>query len=194
MKTAFVIGNGPSREAIDLYSLKGVTWGCNALYRDYAPDYLVAVDPMMQREILSANYHETHKVVFKRTKAYDFTPHPNITEWRPAKGAPNNSGTTAVYYATTHGARRVFLLGFDISKENVYDGTNCYNPKRYMKLFPSNWKVIVDWQQRNSSLEIIRVINPEICHTPPELKVLKHITIDEFKRVHTNQPNGDQEH
>ena len=45
-KIAFVIGNGTSREPIALPSLKpfGKIYGCNAVYRDFIPDYLVAVD------------------------------------------------------------------------------------------------------------------------------------------------------
>ena len=44
MTTAFVLGNGVSRKEIDLESLRkwGKTYGCNALYRDFAPDVLVA--------------------------------------------------------------------------------------------------------------------------------------------------------
>jgi hypothetical protein len=43
---AFVIGNGVSRQTIDLEKLKkyGTIYGCNAIYRNFNPDYLVAVD------------------------------------------------------------------------------------------------------------------------------------------------------
>ena len=38
---------------IDLGKLKktGQTYGCNALYRDFTPDYLFSVDAMVSREI-----------------------------------------------------------------------------------------------------------------------------------------------
>ena len=51
--TAFVIGNGVSRKGIDLNLLNkhGTVYACNAIYRDYDPDYLVAVDPKMIFEI-----------------------------------------------------------------------------------------------------------------------------------------------
>ena len=51
-KDAFIIGNGESRIGFDLYSLPQDTYGCNALYRDYEPDYLIVVDQMMYKEIL----------------------------------------------------------------------------------------------------------------------------------------------
>ena len=45
-KPAFIIGNGQSRQGFDLESLrgKGTTYGCNAVYRDFTPDYLVSLD------------------------------------------------------------------------------------------------------------------------------------------------------
>ena len=42
--TAYIIGNGTSRQGLDLNVLKGDIWGCNALYRDYTPDYLTIID------------------------------------------------------------------------------------------------------------------------------------------------------
>ena len=49
----FVIGNGESRRGYDLTKLKefGPVYGCNALYRDFIPDVLVAVDEAMIKEI-----------------------------------------------------------------------------------------------------------------------------------------------
>tara|TARA_Y100000310_G_C20468942_1_gene709034 strand:- start:64 stop:870 length:807 start_codon:yes stop_codon:yes gene_type:complete len=55
-----VIGNGPSRHGLDLYKLRetAAIYGCNALYRDYHPDFLFANDPNMILEILRADYKE----------------------------------------------------------------------------------------------------------------------------------------
>ena len=57
MTVAFVIGNGESRKDIDLYPLKnyGKLYACNAVYRHFQPDYLVAVDVKM---ILEINQHK----------------------------------------------------------------------------------------------------------------------------------------
>mgnify|MGYP000529900531 CR=1 FL=1 len=45
-KMCFVLGNGTSRKSIDLPKLAmcGKIYACNAVYRTFAPDYLVAVD------------------------------------------------------------------------------------------------------------------------------------------------------
>ena len=50
---AYIIGNGPSRKGFDLNLLKptGQVYGCNALYRDFVPDYLFSVDAKMTQEI-----------------------------------------------------------------------------------------------------------------------------------------------
>ena len=57
MTVAFVLGNGTSRKNLDLSHLNkfGKIYGCNALYREYRPDYLVAVDVKM---ILEINEHK----------------------------------------------------------------------------------------------------------------------------------------
>lgn len=49
-KIGFVIGNGTSRKGFDLNGLSwlGTTVGCNRIYKDFEPDYLVAIDRHME--------------------------------------------------------------------------------------------------------------------------------------------------
>ena len=56
-KPAFVIGNGQTREQFDLERLrgKGTTYGCNAVYRDFDPDYIVSLDRIISEEIAKAS-------------------------------------------------------------------------------------------------------------------------------------------
>jgi hypothetical protein len=55
MDTAFVIGNGESRNIFPIERLKGhgVIYGCNAIYRDHPKlcDHIVAVNPPMYDEL-----------------------------------------------------------------------------------------------------------------------------------------------
>ena len=53
-----IIGNGPSRHGLDLHSLKekSAIYGCNALHRDFQPDFLFANDQNMVLEILRSDY------------------------------------------------------------------------------------------------------------------------------------------
>ena len=63
----FVLGNGESRQGIKLEDLSshGLIYGCNALYREFAPDMLISVDPAMHNEILATDYIENNKVCFR---------------------------------------------------------------------------------------------------------------------------------
>ena len=56
VKRVFCIGNGESRQGFDLDKLKpfGKIYGCNAIYRDYMPDVLTAVDHGIMHEIYHA--------------------------------------------------------------------------------------------------------------------------------------------
>lgn len=62
-KIVFCIGNGESRQSIDLIKLKphGKIYGCNALYRDFKPDVLVAVDNGIMHEIYNSGYCQNNE-------------------------------------------------------------------------------------------------------------------------------------
>ena len=66
-KRVFALGNGESRKLIDLNKLYefGIIYGCNALYRDFKPDALVVVDPVMKEEIWETDYLLENKAYFK---------------------------------------------------------------------------------------------------------------------------------
>ena len=58
---AYIIGNGPSRKDFDLNKLKatGQTYGCNALYRDFIPDFIFSVDTKMTIKMLNDKVIDT---------------------------------------------------------------------------------------------------------------------------------------
>ena len=60
----FLIGNGESRIDFDLTQLRkyGKIYGCNALYRDFTPDVLVAVDQGISHEIYQSGYSKENEV------------------------------------------------------------------------------------------------------------------------------------
>ena len=64
---AFLIGNGLSRKGFDLRSIKnrGVIVGCNNLYKDFAPDILVATDHPIMHEIYRSGYCYTANCYFR---------------------------------------------------------------------------------------------------------------------------------
>lgn len=118
-KTAFVLGNGTSRKEVNHHNLKkyGTVYGCNALFREYAPDHLVCVDTKMVTEISTAQYQTKHNVWSNRNKLTERTPGINIID--PNKGW--SSGPTALLLASQHGHRAIYILGFDykgLGKQN----------------------------------------------------------------------------
>ena len=67
MNRVFCIGNGESRKSIDLLQLRphGKIYGCNALYRDFTPDVLVAVDQGISHEIYHSGYAHNNECYFR---------------------------------------------------------------------------------------------------------------------------------
>ena len=66
-KRVFCIGNGESRKQLDLEKLRphGKIYGCNALYRDFTPDHLSAVDMGIMHEIYNSGYAENNPCLFR---------------------------------------------------------------------------------------------------------------------------------
>ena len=64
VENIFCIGNGESRIGYDLDKLKpyGKIYGCNAMYRDYTPDVLCAVDMGIMHEIYNSGYAQNNNV------------------------------------------------------------------------------------------------------------------------------------
>lgn len=132
---AFVIANGTSRRGFDLKQLKniGPIYGCNALYREYAPAYeipdiLIAIDDGMIGEIINSDFPKSRFVV-----------PPFEERWEPKECNPNqprsNAGINAMIEAIRAGATTIIGLGFDFmlidrnqSISNMYDGSNNYGP------------------------------------------------------------------
>jgi len=137
---AVVIGNGPSRLDFDLNLIKNhkggllaskalQSYGCNALYRDFTPNFLVAVGNEIIKEIANSNY-TTDNIVY--TDALHLLEYPNKFYLIP-HNPYTDAGTAAAYIAAFDGHKKVFLLGFDGQDNsnynyNVYAGTNAYQP------------------------------------------------------------------
>jgi len=67
MKRVFCIGNGESRKVLDLETLRphGKIYGCNALYRDFTPDHLSAVDAGIMHEIYNSGFCQNTPTLFR---------------------------------------------------------------------------------------------------------------------------------
>ena len=109
---AFVIGNGISRNSINLAMLRpfGKIYGCNALYRDFKPDYLIAVDTKMVLELNNKGVQHEIETWTNPNRSYDhFT---GFNFYQPSKGW--SSGPTALWHASDSTSYdTIYILGFD---------------------------------------------------------------------------------
>ena len=135
---AVVIGNGPNRLGFNLNYLKkssGLlgastvqTYGCNALYRDFTPDFLVAVGDRIISEIFGTKYIDQNIVYTDNIHLLEFPNKFYLIPHNPYADA----GTTAAYIAAFDGHKKIYLLGFDghsteTTNWNVYAGTHGYD-------------------------------------------------------------------
>jgi len=189
--TAFVLGNGTSRKHINPEDLNkfGKIYGCNALYREYAPDYLVAVDVKMVIEISKAGYQNRNVVWTNPNKS--FSRISNLNFFKPAKGW--SSGPTALYLACQHGYKKIYILGVDYKGldsgkkvNNLYADTANYKKSSDGATYYGNWlkqtkKVISEY----SNIQFVRVIQSDnFC--PEELNNLtnlKHMKYEDFEKI-----------
>ena len=151
MDTAFVIGNGESRNIfpIDTLTGKGVVYGCNAIYRDHPElcDHIVAVNPPMYTELaqwkkLTKSNSVIHGIndisrwdyICDGDKETDVPQGLKIYRiWRGYNKKKNNavttkdfskargSGCSAIVLAAEAGHKNVVVMSFDILGARQWD-------------------------------------------------------------------------
>jgi hypothetical protein len=192
MSVAFVIGNGVSRKSIDLYHLKqhGTIYGCNALYREFVPDHLIAVDSKMILEIAGTGYQNYNNVWTNPNKLYKNIPNLNLFE--PSKGW--SSGPTALWLASQYGHKTIYILGFDYKGigeredqfNNIYADTHNYKKSNETATYHGNWlRQTVTVIKENKHIRYIRVLLPDNFR-PSELNSIRNISnilVDDFKKM-----------
>lgn len=176
MNTAFVIGNGKSRAGIDLPALQkhGKVYGCNALYRDFAPDVLIATDKGISEEIQHGGYAKNH--IF-----YTRTPLPNLGAKKIEYNWGWSSGPIALTYASNSSAKIIYILGFDFSGtngkfNNVYANSQHYKKSNDVETYYGNWiNQCYETIKRNDKKRYIRVIETDTL-LPKQFNALKNLT------------------
>jgi len=164
---AYCIGNGPSRKGFDLNKLKatGQTYGCNALYRDFMPDFIFSVDTKMSMQMVedevglkTVHYGPTLEVNRKQSKGM-INLIPNNPHWI--------SGNAAFWTAGVHGHKNIYLLGFDFREygkgelNNMYQDTACYGERNDDKIF-EGWL-----KQFRDMLKMRPYVNYTVVHDSP---------------------------
>jgi hypothetical protein len=195
---AVVMGNGPSRTELhpDLHRLlkdhKGgllasgrvQTYGCNAILRDFTPDFVIANDAMapelVNKGLCDNNiiYGTAEMVLDYPGKFYLVPQNPN---W--------DSGAIAAYMACFDGHKTVYLMGFDLHSGhgdihmNEYSDTFGYPAKHSPtteKYFEQTMKTVMDIY---SDVDFVRVATSKHFYMPESWKYqlnLRQITFTEF--------------
>ena len=185
MAQAFVLGNGVSRQAVDLNSLRklGRIYGCNALYREFQPNVLVATDTPISEEIQRSGYALHHNFYTRRPQ-----------EGRGARRIPEqywkySSGPAAVGLAADSGFARIYLLGFDLGPDqnnlfnNVYAGTEFYRDTGAQPTYTGNWiNQLTEVFAKFPATEFVRVTGSTTADIDRFKLVpnLKHMSIADF--------------
>ena len=131
VKRVFCIGNGESRQGFDLDKLKpfGKIYGCNAIYRDYMPDVLTAVDHGIMHEIYHAGIAQKIPCYFR-----DWTKVPAMTyETMLYAGADKVEADEHLKYVLKSNDR-------GDSKEYVMHGSNIQGIVNMIKREPDKFK------------------------------------------------------
>lgn len=178
----FIIGGGPSLVNFDWSRLTGrLTVGCNSAYLLGARICKVCVfgDGSLSNRTSFWNCNKDRLAAYAAQGGVVFTNHPALfcdeTPWlwtvrRQARGLSttdrlgwnHNTGSTAINLALLLGARRLYLLGFDMrpnnSRNNWHDnGDSAVDPSVYRE-FIVNYKYVVrDWHEKFGDREIVNL-------------------------------------
>ena len=141
MSMAFVLGNGISRQGLDLKHLEsfGPVYGCNALYREFVPTVLVATDRPIAEQIQHSGYAKKHRFYTRRP-----------IEELGARGILDkywgySSGPAALAIAADDKNTHIYMIGFDMGPapngrfNNVYANTEFYKPGASNPTYTGNW-------------------------------------------------------
>jgi hypothetical protein len=130
-KKAIIVGNGVSRRGVDLAELNryAIMFGCNAIYREYFPEFIVSLDKGMIKELYDSKYPEERLIIPTHDEQYE----PAI--FNPSRPR-NNAGMIAMDHAIRRGYDYLVCLGMDflihdpdVNVDNMFEGTLNYGPE-----------------------------------------------------------------
>ena len=184
-KPAFIIGNGKTRKGFDLETLrgKGTTYGCNAVYRDFDPDYIVALDRIISEEISKEVDVENKPCYSTKINIQRYSEHFVLVPANPVM----NCGATATHIAGFDGHKEIYLLGFDSYNmepekvNNIYVGTNAYGKENEIYEYELWTGQMVKLFNHYNGVQFYRV-GSKIIEQYENIKNLKHISYEKFKQ------------
>lgn len=190
---AFVLGNGISRESVDIEKLqrRGSVYGCNGLYRTHTVTALIATDKPISQLIEQSGYSKTNRFYTRR-------PLPDsgaLTVPREYFGF--SSGPIAVAIAAKDFENPIYIIGFDMGPNpqgqfnNVYAGTEFYKPIGAAPTYTGNWaKQLVKVVSDHPRNQFVRVMGATTAVLPEleNLRNLDNMPMDTFlERINTKK-------
>ena len=160
VKRVFCIGNGESRIGFDLEKLRphGKIYGCNAIYRDFMPDVLTAVDHGIMHEIYHAGIAQKIPCYFR-----DWTKVPAMTYEPMLMG-----GITNLEEAKEALDKVLITNGQGFSKEYVMHGSKLSGVINMIKREPDKFKKdIVKLQKKeinHATIKVSWIKEPDYSH------------------------------
>jgi hypothetical protein len=146
------------------------SYGCNALYRKYEPNFLIATSDVVAKEMVESGYTKDHVVMAHKKHVKKYPNEFHLIPFDEYKDA----GTTALRIACFDGHHRVYMLGFDgqnmpHENNNVFRDTPGYNRKDEVIDF-SDWeKNLLEVMQTYPDVEFVRVTYRDDYPLPTEL-------------------------
>ncbi len=143
VKDIYVIGNGESRKNFNLALLDNkITYGCNAIFRDYKVSVLVSKDLNITDELYQTDYLLSSKAyTYPDVRTFVLNKYNDETSQKNANLFPIPNTNTHIHYyaglqaltlAVKEKPNNIFILGFDMTNNddnqfnNMYKNTNAY--------------------------------------------------------------------
>jgi hypothetical protein len=190
---AFVLGNGRSRQPIDVKKLQKTApvYACNAIYREFTPDVLVSTDRPIADAIQNSGYAHSNRF-------YTRKPLENSGALRlPRQYQGFSSGPNAVGLACIDGYAKIYMLGFDLGStdqqfNNIYADTQFYKKKTDPPTYSGNWvRQLTQITQDYPKIEFVRVTGVESAFISElaNLPNMQFLTVQQFQ-ILLNTPKG----
>lgn len=187
----FVIGNGESRQDVNLDLLAGPKIGCNAVFRDSYTEYLVCVDRSMVKETQSVGA-DLDRAVYTRADWYQRFGVQCVPDL-PYKGSCKaddafnwGSGPYAVLLAATL-TTDVNLIGFDLYSNNnlynnIYKDTPNYKASTTRPVDPRYWIHQIEKVFEHFPLTHFRIFQNDDWLMPDKWKK-SNVTVDSISKL-----------
>jgi len=196
---AVVFGNGKSRLYLganlfpaltthkEKFGINGLqTYGCNAIYQDYTPDYLIVRSEEIANQLVKTRYCDHHMVYATQRIVLTYPDKFYLIPQSPGWDA----GALAAYLSCFDGHSKVYLLGFDADSNssqagfNVYTGDAGYPAAGSPSTEAFTVKTMLTVMNLYSDVEFVRVMPDDGWYTPDAWryqKNMRYLSFDKFR-------------